>query len=190
MNKTKMNKKNYLTKKLKAKKMIHKYLAIITFLFILPMAVIGHFETLLLADLEAREYASTPIITKEAFAEEVEVYEVKSGTIREVTMYSSTPEQTDASPCIGATGQNVCELWKSGINICASNAFPLHTIITVDKLGECLVIDRMNKRYTNRIDWYAGYDDDCLDGVDNGDDCPNYRRAWNFGKQNLSVYSI
>jgi hypothetical protein len=110
---------------------------------------------------------------------------LSQGTIREVTMYSSTPEQTDASPCIAANGQDICVLWKTGQNLCATNAFPLGTELQIDKLGSCLVVDRMNRRFSERIDWYAGYDDECLDGVGKGDDCPNYRRAWNFGKQNL-----
>ncbi len=109
------------------------------------------------------------------------------GTIREVTMYSSTPEQTDNTPCIAANNQDVCILWKNGQNICATNAFPLGTKLKVDKLGTCLVDDRMNDRFSNRIDWYAGYDDDCLDGVDQGDVCPNYDRALNFGLQKLLV---
>lgn len=112
---------------------------------------------------------------------------MSQGTIREVTMYSSTPEQTDATPCIGANGQDVCVLWASGQNLCATNAFPFGTELKIDHLGSCLTIDRMNKRYSNRIDWYAGYDNDCLDGVDSGDYCPTYQRALNFGLQNLLV---
>jgi 3D (Asp-Asp-Asp) domain-containing protein len=114
-------------------------------------------------------------------------YSISEGTVREVTMYTSTPEQTDSSPCIGANTQDICVLWRNGQNICASNAFPRGTVLEVDKLGECIVIDRMNKRYSNRVDWYAGYDDDCLDGIDDGDDCPNYRRARDFGVQRLLV---
>jgi len=109
------------------------------------------------------------------------------GTIREVTMYSSTPEQTDATPCIAANGQDICVLWAKSQNLCATNAFPFGTELEVDKLGSCLVVDRMNDRYSNRIDWYAGYDNDCLDGVDSGDYCPTYTRALNFGLQNLLV---
>lgn len=112
---------------------------------------------------------------------------VTGGTIREITMYSSTPEQTDASPCIGANGQDICVLWRNGQNICATNAFPKGSELKIDKLGSCLVTDRMNARYSNRIDWYAGYDDECLDGVDAGDNCPNYERARKFGLQNLAV---
>lgn len=112
---------------------------------------------------------------------------LSKGVIREVTMYSSTPEQTDSSPCVGANNQDICVLWRSGQNICATNAFPLGTELKIDKLGDCLVIDRMNKRFSQRIDFYAGYDENCLDGVHKKDICPNYQRAKNFGLQNLLV---
>ncbi len=121
---------------------------------------------------------------------EFELYEVKEETIREVTMYTSTPEQTDKTPCIGASNQDQCVLWRNGQNICATNAFKNGTVLHVDKLGECLVLDKTNIRYQNRIDWYAGYDDECLDGIDKGDDCPNYQRAKKFGVQKLNVREL
>ncbi len=119
-----------------------------------------------------------------------EVYEIKQETIREVTMYSSTPEQTDSSPCIGASTQDQCVLWRNGQNICATNAFEKGTVLHVDKLGECLVMDRMNSRFSERIDWYAGYDDECLDGIHTGDNCPNYQRAKKFSVQKLNVREL
>ena len=77
-----------------------------------------------------------------------------------VTGYSSRPEETDDTPEIGATGENIWELYKKGMKICASNDFPFNTLLTVENMGTCVVKDRMNKRYTgtNRIDWYFGYD--------------------------------
>ena len=97
----------------------------------------------------------------------------KEGVHRTVTMYTSAPEQTDSSPCISARGHNICELWDRGYNLCASNAFAIGTILRIDKLEECIVLDRMASKYPNRIDWYAGYDVDCLDGYDKDDHCPN-----------------
>jgi 3D (Asp-Asp-Asp) domain-containing protein len=134
-----------------------------------------------------KAYKGLPIAKDKPKAELIEPVRVVNGAIREITMYTSTPEQTDSSPCIGATGENQCELFDKGINICASNAYKFGTVIKIDKLGECIVKDRMNRRYKNRIDWYAGYDSDCLNGVHKGDDCPNYRRAVNFGLQRLNV---
>ena len=99
----------------------------------------------------------------------IEMIDVSKGTIREITMYNSLPEQTDSTPCISADGTNICEV---DYNVCATNAFPFGTKLYIDKLGECIVKDRMNKRYSERIDWYAGMDKD---------------RAINFGVQKLLV---
>ena len=95
---------------------------------------------------------------------------VSDRIIREVTMYTSRPEETDETPCISADGTNICEV---DYNVCATNAFPIGTRLYVDKLGECIVKDRMNKRYgKNSIDWYVK--DDLV-------------RALKFGRQKLLV---
>ena len=57
------------------------------------------------------------------------IKQVKGGTITEITMYTSRPEETDNSPCIGASGQNQCVLWRNGQNICATNKYPKGTIL-------------------------------------------------------------
>jgi len=123
--------------------------------------------------LELNEISSPVAITSpEPKSEEISLYGIKSETIREVTMYNSLPEQTDDTPCISADGTNICEL---DYNVCATNAFPFGTVLYVDKLGECVVHDRMNKRYKERIDWYAKMD---------------LQRALNFGIQNLAVMEV
>ena len=91
------------------------------------------------------------------------------GVVREVTMYNSLEDQTDNSPCIAAWGENICE---SKDNVCATNAFPRNTVLEIKGLGTCIVKDRMNSRYKERIDWYAGMDKD---------------RAIKFGIKNLIV---
>lgn len=75
-----------------------------------------------------------------------------------VTAYNSVPGQTDATPCIGAQGSDICEIYARGENVCAANFVPLGTVLTVDGLGECTVRDRMNSRYYYRVDWYMGMD--------------------------------
>jgi len=91
-----------------------------------------------------------------------------------VTMYTSRVEETDLSPCHGATGENICELYKKGTNICASNDYPFGTLLTIPGLGDCVVKDRMNSRYsrTGAVDWYAGMD---------------LKRARSYGKQFVEV---
>jgi 3D (Asp-Asp-Asp) domain-containing protein len=92
-----------------------------------------------------------------------------TGTIREITMFTSRIEETDASPFITANGT---DLRNINYNACASNAFSFGTKLQIEGLGDCVVVDRMNKRYSNSVDWYAGTDLD---------------RAIKFGRQKLLV---
>jgi len=77
-----------------------------------------------------------------------------------VTMYTSRPQETDGSPCTAASNVDICKLHKAGVDTCASNDYRFGTRLTVNGLGTCLVLDRMNRRYTGkgRLDWYAGND--------------------------------
>lgn len=77
---------------------------------------------------------------------------------REVTAYTSEISQTDGSPCISANGTNICEMWQDGINVCAANFVPFGTKLEVEGLGTCVVVDRMNRRFPETVDWYFGYD--------------------------------
>ena len=80
-------------------------------------------------------------------------YIVKSETIRIVTAYNAgDPSQTDDTPCISANGENICDALANGQKRCAANFVPLGSILYVDKFGVCLVTDRTNKRYRNRVD--------------------------------------
>ena len=76
----------------------------------------------------------------------------------EVSMFTSRPEETDDTPCIAASGKDICKLKAIGENICASNDVPFGTMLRFFGLGTCTVWDRMNERYTGtgRVDWYAG----------------------------------
>ena len=75
-----------------------------------------------------------------------------------VTAYNSVPAQTDDTPCIGAQGTDICKIYEAGENICAANFVALGTKLEVEGLGTCIVRDRMNARYTHRVDWYMGMD--------------------------------
>lgn len=108
--------------------------------------------------------SSTANLTKNATS--------SAGTIREITMFTSRVSETDGDPCTAAWGENIC---KMDFNVCATNAFPHNTKLFVAGLGECVVKDKMNSRYTSRVDWYAKMD---------------FNRAITFGKQNLLVSVI
>lgn len=70
----------------------------------------------------------------------------------EITAFSSTPDQTDDTPFTTASGKNV----KDGI--VAANFLPFGTRIQIPSVyGDKIFIveDRMNKRYTDRVDvWH------------------------------------
>ena len=101
-------------------------------------------------------------------------YAVKSETIRVVTAYNvGDPNQTDDTPCISANGEDICRALENGERRCAANFVPLGSHLHVDKIGVCLVTDRMNKRYRNRVDIAMRKDE--------------YRKARRFGRQKLHV---
>ena len=101
-------------------------------------------------------------------------YKVKSETIRVVTAYNvGDPRQTDDTPCISANGENICRALAEGEMRCAANFVPLGSRLHVDKVGVCLVTDRMNRRYRNRVDIAMQKDE--------------YRKARRFGRQKLQV---
>ena len=104
-------------------------------------------------------------------------YIVKSETIRIVTAYNAgDPRQTDDTPCISANGENICDALAKGQKRCAANFVPLGSQLYVDKIGVCLVTDRMNKRYRNRVDIAMLKDE--------------YHKARRFGRQKLNVKII
>ena len=79
---------------------------------------------------------------------------VTSTIIAFVTAYNLISTQTDSSPCIGATGENLCIALSFGEKICASNDYKMGTWLSVPGYGICRIADRMNRRYTGtgRID--------------------------------------
>lgn len=70
-----------------------------------------------------------------------------------LTAYNSEPGQTDDSPCITANGFNVCE---NGVeDTIAANFLPFGAKVKIPELfGDRVftVRDRMNKRFSNRVD--------------------------------------
>ena len=94
-----------------------------------------------------------------------------------VTAYNSVAWQTDETPCIGAQGTDICEIYERGEDICAANFVPLGTVLSVEGLGDCVVRDRMNARYDYRVDWYMGYDIDAA-------------RDWGVRYQDIEVHSL
>jgi 3D (Asp-Asp-Asp) domain-containing protein len=76
-----------------------------------------------------------------------------SGLVREVTAYNvGVKQQTSDEPCIGATGENLCRLVARGLKVCAANFVEPETILNIEGYGECIVLDRMHRRFSHRVD--------------------------------------
>ena len=72
---------------------------------------------------------------------------------RFVTAYNvGDSSQTDNSPCVGASNLDLCKLVKYGVPVCAANFVPLGSKLKIEGYGECYVLDRMNKKYSDRVD--------------------------------------
>ena len=72
-----------------------------------------------------------------------------------VTAYSSTVDQCDSTPCISASGFNLCEHNRE--DIIATNYLPMGTKVKFPELyGDKIftVEDRMNARYYKRADFW------------------------------------
>ncbi len=80
------------------------------------------------------------------------------GTYRKVSAYTSRPEETDSNPCEAADQSDICKRYAAGEKICAANFVPKGSKLYVPGYGTCVVADRMNKRYPDRIDVYMGMD--------------------------------
>ena len=75
------------------------------------------------------------------------------GRVREVTAYNvGVKGQTDDTPCLGATGENLCRLVARGLKVCAANFVAPETILNIEGYGECVVLDRTNRRFAHRVD--------------------------------------
>ena len=77
-----------------------------------------------------------------------------NGQLRNVSVYNvGDINQCSGDPCIGASGYDICKLLREGINVCAANWALFGTVIEVEGMGECFVLDRMNSRFPEGVDW-------------------------------------
>lgn len=125
--------------------------------------------------------ANTPIITDNKLTPATKVigtpegakasstaeYIVVSTSTHVMTAYNSEPGQTDNSPCITANGFNVCEHGEE--DTIAANFLKFGTKVRIPELyGDRVFVvrDRMNKRYTSRVDiWMVNHSDAIKFGV-------------------------
>jgi 3D (Asp-Asp-Asp) domain-containing protein len=76
-----------------------------------------------------------------------------AGVVREVTAYNvGVRNQTSDTPCIGSGGDDLCRLIERNVKVCAANFVARGTILKIEKFGECVVLDRMHRRFAHRVD--------------------------------------
>lgn len=80
-------------------------------------------------------------------------YEIVNTKHRQVTAYNvGDIYQCAGDPCTSANGENICQALEQGYKRCAANFVPFGTMLEIEGYGQCMVTDRMNSRYTSRVD--------------------------------------
>jgi 3D (Asp-Asp-Asp) domain-containing protein len=88
-----------------------------------------------------------------AYRDEEKFTPAKLERLREVTAYNvGDPDQNYGDPCESANGEDICAALDSGSRRCAANFVPFGTLLHIASYGVCTVTDRMNRRYTGRVD--------------------------------------
>lgn len=160
------NYKKYISLKL-AKKLIFLILFVFLFdFFLFPMPVLANNT----ADLErgvelvGKKNDFGAIINHLPINKDLEP---KKTSYHVITAYTSEIGQTDDTPCITANGFNLCD--HNIEDTLAANFLPLGTKVRIpDLFGDRIftIRDRMNARYTNRLDiWMKSKADAKLFGV-------------------------
>lgn len=82
--------------------------------------------------------------------------------IFEITGFNTVPEQTDSSPCISASGDNICG--RDDVVACPRE-YPFGTIFVIDG-KDYVCLDRTAKKYNNRLD--ISFDKDIIGAIQFG----------------------
>ncbi|MBI4592217.1 3D domain-containing protein [Candidatus Uhrbacteria bacterium] len=138
-------------------------LSLIAFIFVVAAYVL--FPNFANADVESRDVSSseeTVALIIDSMQNQTQAYgrlpvaddaPARRHYTIPVTAYSSDAAQTDETPCITASGLDVCA--RDMENVVAANFLPLGTRVKIPELyGDRVfyVEDRMNKRYDYKMD--------------------------------------
>ena len=141
--------------KQKKQKAVKQAIVVVLITLLTGIFIIKHAEVKINKEIISENKEIVFEVSSEDLKEKVQTQtcEVISETVRYVTAYNvNDPDQCFGDPCISANGENICNALDLGYNRCAANFVPLGTILFVENYGECLVTDRMNSRYKNRVD--------------------------------------
>lgn len=111
-------------------------------------------EFKLLSAINSPIYVDTQILGN-VFIKDGEIAEPETNTIYAYTTgYNSYEYQTDSTPCISASGDNICG--RDNVVACP-RSIPLGTWLKIDgKSYQCL--DRLSEKYDDRIDIFFDKD--------------------------------
>lgn len=116
-------------------------------------ALIGKAWGETLEEISSIDTSFTPHIVHEVKAEQAEEPKGEYFFTGEISAYNAgDPAQTDASPCISAAGVDVCALLEAGVTPCAFNGVKFWTVLNIEGVGKCIVLDRTSKKYAGRVD--------------------------------------
>lgn len=134
-----------------------------TFVVALVVAAIAMIAFLLPTPVESTEpirEVIMPLVAEEAHAQEIvpQKVETSPSVIRAlVTGYNTVEEQTDETPCIAATGDDICG--RTDVVACPT-AYPLGTRVVIDG-SEFVCLDRTAAKYDGRWDISCDKDMEC-----------------------------
>ena len=140
-------------------------LKLIIWLLIISALIFACWQVLLINDLFDAIEEFEDSLEMESFNLEIEppkvqeVEETSEEFYRYITAYSAEVAQTDSTPCIAASGINVCE---SDLPIIATNELPFWTKVEIG--GKMyVVLDRMSNKYPHRYDILFGTKKEAID---------------------------
>ena len=104
---------------------------------------------------------------------------IGKGQVKSISAYNvGDVNQCSGDPCISASGANICGLLDDGVKlgVCAANWVSFGTVIEIEDVGKCVVLDRMNSRFSQHVDWAFRLDEK--------------QEALDFGRRDLRVWVI
>ena len=147
---------------------INKMLIVFGFVMVLAIPSITHAQVIMIdgVDLSNLTLENNEIKINKSVSTQLPVVSSKKPVAivnMVITAYTSQVAQTDDSPCITASGMDVCERGAEDIVATNFNWLPFGTKLKIPELfGDRVFIihDRMNSRYSKRVDvWMKSYAD-------------------------------
>lgn len=138
---------------IKAKSLVYMFFLLSFWLF----SIVIVFSSFLYTVSVINKTAYVPEINVPRRTSEPEIFSKTKIITAYVTGYNTIPEQTDASPCISASGDDICG--RSDTIACPRN-LPFYTWVEIDgKLYQC--VDRTNAKYNRNFDINCNLDMKC-----------------------------